>query len=93
MIANVIEKKLRKLGKFEGAKISTDGVSITSWEVDGVQQPTEQELQAWKSEVDADEQTEKQGTKNAKKALMIKLGLNKQELKALIALIRDGSED
>lgn len=92
-IAAVIEKKLRKINKFDGAKVNTDGVNITAWDVQGVLQPSSQDLTAWETEVVADDQTEKQGMKNAKKALMTKLGLTKQELKALIALIKDGNDD
>lgn len=92
--AVIIEEKLRKLGKFEGARINTVSGKITSWEgVVGVPQPDEATLSAWEQELIADKTDELQFRKSRKQAIRQKLGLTKAEIKHLKELLEDGDDD
>ena len=92
-IANTIEKKLLKIGKFEGAKVKTVEGVITEWEVDGIEKPSEETLNSWKEEIDSDDVQKKDQKKSRKQAVMAKLGLSKAEVKALKELLDDGNDD
>lgn len=93
MISTIIEKKLRKLGKFNLAKVKTEEGVITEWEVEGVEKPSQETLNAWKDEIDSDELQDKDQKKSRKQAIRAKLGLTKAEVKALKELLDDGNDD
>ena len=97
-IAEAVETWLRAQNKFDGAKVSTSldangKYVITSWDVPGVAKPTEQDLQQIISQTDQDKASEKTSRKNRKKAVLQKMGLTKNDLKALVELIEDKSDE
>ena len=97
-IAEALETWLRAQNKFDGAKVRTSldangEYIITAWDVPGVAKPTEQEIQQIVSQADQDKASEKTSRKNRKKAVLQKMGLTKNDLKALIEMIEDKSDE
>ena len=56
-------------------------------------EPTKQELQTWKQEFKNYISEQKALRKQEKKDILQKLGLNKSDISALVALIQDGNDD
>lgn len=98
MIALTIEKKLKKLNKFSGAKVSTKDGVIVEWVVDGVPRPSDADLSDWESEIRGDDDAENAAKRGRKRQLMDALatltGLTrKQVLKCFNEIVKDGNDD
>ncbi len=98
MIAQIIEKKLRKIGKFEGAKVRTANGVITEWVVDGVTKPSDSELVSWANEIQSDEIAENNQKRLRKRQLLDALatltGLTRnQVLRCFNEIVKDGNDD
>lgn len=93
MIAIVIEKKLRKLGKLDGASVKTDGTNIIEWNVPGVPKPTQLDIDSWKSEIDSDDQSNKDSRKSLKQSARTALNMSKSQFKDFISGLKASLED
>jgi hypothetical protein len=98
MIGNVIEWKLKQLGKFDGAKITTrDGV-ITSWDANGEPQPDQSTLDSWIAEYQASIPVESNQKRARKRQLLDAIatltGLTrKQVLRCFNEIVSDANDD